>query len=132
MGDSKTALHEPREKLTEETLEVHRAIMSLMEEFEAVDWYRQRADACGDAQLQAILRHNMNEELEHACMVLEWLRRTIPELDANLRTYLFSTGDVTHVEEQETGKQGREEAPAERPPATVGTLLGGSKKPEGS
>ena len=74
---SSITLHEPAEQLSDETIELHRAIVSLMEELEAIDWYSQRADACKDAQLQAILRHNRNEEIEHASMTLEWIRRNV-------------------------------------------------------
>ncbi|MEK8089995.1 ferritin-like domain-containing protein [Thermithiobacillus plumbiphilus] len=91
-------LHENTAKLKPETIDRHRAIISMMEEFEAVDWYQQRADATDDPQLRAILIHNMNEELEHACMILEWLRRRMPKLDENLREYLFTEGDITQLE----------------------------------
>lgn len=88
------ALHESESRLSSKTIDIHRAILSLMEELEAVDWYRQRADACGDDVLRSVLTHNMNEEIEHASMVLEWLRREIPELDENLRKYLFKDGPI--------------------------------------
>jgi hypothetical protein len=71
-----------------------------MEELEAADWYRQRADDCDDAALKAILLHNMREEIEHAAMALEWLRRNDTDFDKQLRTYLFSSGDITEVEEK--------------------------------
>ena len=83
-------LHVPRENLAKETLHLHYAIASLMEELEAVDWYRQRADDTGDADLKAVLLHNAREETEHACRVLEWLRRNDPVFDKNLREYRFS------------------------------------------
>ncbi len=73
-------LHAPRERLSKETIAAHQAIVSLTEELEAIDWYRQRADDCDDAELEAILLHNMNDEMEHAAMLLEWLRRNIDEL----------------------------------------------------
>jgi ferritin-like protein len=97
-------LHENEEKLAPATVDSHRAILSLMEEFEAVDWYHQRADACGDEELRAILLHNMHEEMEHAAMILEWLRRRTPRLDEILRIYLFGQGDITRAEEVATGK----------------------------
>jgi ferritin-like protein len=97
------ALHEPIDKLKPETINIHRAIVSLMEELEAIDWYRQRADACTDAQLRAILEHNMNEEIEHASMVLEWIRRNVPKFDESLKTYLFTTGNVVEIEEAANG-----------------------------
>jgi uncharacterized protein len=96
-------LHEPAEQLTAKTINFHRAIVSLMEELEAIDWYRQRAEACTDSQLRAILEHNMNEEIEHACMALEWIRRNVPKFDEALKTYLFTSGDITELEEAATG-----------------------------
>jgi ferritin-like protein len=95
-------LHEPAERLKTETINFHRAIVSLMEELEAIDWYRQRADACTDSQLRAILEHNMNEEIEHASMALEWIRRNVPKFDEALKTYLFTTGEITELEEAAT------------------------------
>ena len=87
---SSESYHEPYEELTAETRDMHRAIESLMEELEAVDWYNQRADACKDADLKAILEHNRDEEKEHAAMVLEWIRRRDPVMDEQLKKYLFS------------------------------------------
>ena len=101
---SSEGLHVPREKLKGKTLNLHYAITSLIEEFEAVDWYRQRADDCDDPTLAAILRHNAKEELEHAAMVLEWSRRNDPEADEQLREYLFKGGSITGHEEAATGK----------------------------
>ena len=103
---SSLTLHEPAEQLSDKTIELHRAIVSLMEELEAIDWYSQRADACKDTQLQAILRHNMNEEIEHASMALEWIRRNVDKFNEALKLYLFTTGDVTTIEE--AAKQGKE------------------------
>ena len=90
--------HEPIEELTDETRDMHRAITSLMEELEAVDWYQQRVDATRDPELKRILAHNRDEEKEHAAMVLEWLRRRDPTLDEQLRTYLFTQGEITSLE----------------------------------
>lgn len=87
-------LHEPVELLTPETKDMHRAITSLMEELEAVDWYNQRVDACQDAELKTILAHNRDEEKEHAAMVLEWIRRHDPRFDKELRETLFKSGEV--------------------------------------
>ena len=84
------------------TIEAHRGITSLIEEFEAVDWYAQRVDATSDPELRAILEHNRDEEKEHAVMTLEWLRRRDPVLDAFLRQYLFTDGSITGIEEEET------------------------------
>jgi uncharacterized protein len=87
---SSETLHEDPRAIGPEIIDRHRAITSLMEELEAVDWYDQRIAASNDDELKAILRHNRDEEKEHAAMVLEWLRRRDPALDANLRKYLFS------------------------------------------
>ena len=86
--------HEPVEELTDETRDMHRAITSLMEELEAVDWYQQRIDACKDEELKKILRHNADEEKEHAAMVLEWIRRRDPVMDKELRDSLFKDGEI--------------------------------------
>ncbi len=102
---SSETLHVPREKLSKQTLHLHYAITSLMEELEAVDWYRQRADDTDDPELKAILLHNAGEEIEHASMVLEWIRRREPRFDKELREYLFSKGPITAVEEKATGKE---------------------------
>ncbi len=91
--------HEPYEALTPETRDMHRAIVSLMEELEAVDWYQQRADVTPNADLKAIMEHNRDEEIEHAIMTLEWIRRRSPKFDENLRLYLFTKGPITGVEE---------------------------------
>lgn len=93
-------LHEERSKLNPKTIDRHRAIASLMEELEAVDWYDQRVGATDDEELRAILAHNRDEEKEHAAMVLEWLRRNDAKVDEHLRTYLFTKGDVTEIEEE--------------------------------
>ena len=92
--------HEPIEKLSPETLDRHRAIVSIMEELEAVDWYDQRVDATDDPELATILAHNRDEEKEHAAMTLQWLRRRDPALDKQLRTYLFTEGSILEVEEK--------------------------------
>ena len=97
-------LHEPVELLGEETIDRHRAITSLVEELEAVDWYDQRVKATQDSSLADVLAHNRDEEKEHASMTLEWLRRRDPVFDRHLRTYLFTTEPVTEVEaEAEAG-----------------------------
>lgn len=84
--------------LSEDTRDLHRAISSLMEELEAVDWYQQRVDATGDQELAAILGHNRDEEIEHAMMVLEWIRRKNPTFAEHAKTYLFTEGPITEVE----------------------------------
>jgi len=93
---SNEGYHEPVEELTAEGRDLHRAITSLMEELEAVDWYNQRMDATTDSELRAILKHNRNEEMEHAAMVLEWIRRRVPEFDKELRDYLFTDKPIAH------------------------------------
>lgn len=94
MAAASASLHAPRERLSKETLNLHHAIVSVMEELEAVDWYRQRADDCDDPELKAILLHNMREEMEHAAMVLEWMRRNSEDFDGYLREFLFKDGDI--------------------------------------
>ena len=92
--------HEDYSKMSELTLNFSRAIKSLQEELEAVDWYNQRAQATKDEQLRRILEHNQDEEVEHAMMAFEYLRRVSPVFDKHLRTYLFSEGDIVEVEEK--------------------------------
>jgi hypothetical protein len=96
-------LHEDAKLLRPETVDRHRAITSLGEELEAIDWYDQRVDATQDGELKKILAHNRDEEKEHAAMVLEWLRRRDPVLDRHLRTYLFTDGSLVAVEEAAEG-----------------------------
>jgi uncharacterized protein len=91
-------LHEPVEQLSSDTIDRHRAIASIQEELEAVDWYDQRAEATSDESLAAVLAHNRDEEKEHAAMTLEWLRRRDPALDSHLRTYLFTSDPITEIE----------------------------------
>jgi len=88
--------HEPVELLSTETKDMHKAIVSLMEELEAVDWYNQRVDTCQDEELKAILAHNRDEEKEHAAMVLEWIRRRDPAFDKELKDYLFTEKAIAH------------------------------------
>ncbi|MEO8163376.1 MAG: ferritin [Ilumatobacteraceae bacterium] len=87
-------LHAPRERLTKETVSTHQAIVSLMEELEAMDWYRQRADDCDDEKLKAILVHNMNDEMEHAAMLIEWLRSNVGEFAIQLEKFTGAKGAV--------------------------------------
>jgi ferritin-like protein len=98
MGENSQDLHEPN--LPPDVIDRHRAIASIMEELEAVDWYDQRVAATSDPELAAILAHNRDEEKEHACMVLEWLRRNDATLDRMMRTYLFTEGSILEVEEE--------------------------------
>ena len=91
-------LHEDRDVLGQDILDRHRAISTIMEELEAIDWYDQRIKASANPELQAVLAHNRNEEKEHASMLLEWLRRHDAEFDAHMRTYLFSQGPIREAE----------------------------------
>lgn len=93
---SNEGYHEPYEELSDETKDMHRAIISLMEELEAVDWYNQRIDCCKDDELKKILRHNRDEEKEHAAMVLEWIRRRDPKFNDELKDYLFTDKEIAH------------------------------------
>ena len=95
--------HEGYDKLSEGALNFSRALKSLQEELEAVDWYNQRVEATKDEQLRRILAHNRDEEIEHAMMALEYLRRINPVFDKHMRTYLFTEGDITEIEEKEEG-----------------------------
>jgi ferritin-like protein len=124
---SSEALHEDAEKLGPVITDQHRAIVSLMEELEAVDWYNQRAKATSNEALRAIIEHNRDEEKEHAAMVLEWLRRSDPVLSGHLKTYLFTEGSVTEIEvEAEHGGSNGAEGEAA---STDGSLGIGSLRP---
>ena len=87
-------LHAPRERLRPETVAFHQAVVSLMEELEAMDWYRQRADDCDDEALKAILVHNMNDEMEHAAMLLEWIRRADSNFAKEIDTFVKRDGSI--------------------------------------
>ncbi len=93
---SSVGYHEPIEELSDETRDMHRAIVSLMEELEAVDWYNQRISACKDEQLKVILAHNRDEEKEHASMLLEWIRRRDSTFSKELKEYLFNENPIVH------------------------------------
>lgn len=97
-----SAYHEPESELQQQDRDFYRALNSLKEEIEAVDWYHQRIATTQDSTLKTLLEHNRNEEIEHACMVIEWLRRNMPVWDEQLRTYLFTTLPITEVEEAGT------------------------------
>jgi ferritin-like protein len=126
---SSESLHAPRERLSKTTLSFHHAIVSVMEELDAIDWYRQRADDAEDETLKALLLHNMREEMEHASMLLEWIRRQDADFARHLKTYLFTEAPILEVEEAATA-EGAEEK--ERPEAgasgehgfTIGRLRG--------
>ncbi|HWI84245.1 ferritin-like domain-containing protein [Ramlibacter sp.] len=93
---SSVGTHEPFEQLSAEARDMHRAIVSLMEELEAVDWYNQRADVCRHPELKAILEHNRDEEKEHAAMLLEWIRRSDARFSGQLKDYLFTDKPIAH------------------------------------
>jgi uncharacterized protein len=127
MPSGSTTFHEAEEHLAPATRDMHRAIVSLMEELEAVDWYQQRMDAAHDAELCDILRHNRDEEKEHAAMVLEWIRRRDPGFDTKLRAYLFTDGSIVGREQAAEAKPAGDNG-ATRPGrgvVTVGSLRGG-------
>lgn len=125
MAQASATLHEAAEKLSPETIDRHRAVVSIMEELEAVDWYDQRVDAATDDELRDILRHNRDEEKEHAAMTIEWLRRHDAVFDRELRTYLFTDGPILEVEERATNGAGAGDDAA---PAADGSLGIGSLK----
>ena len=89
---SSEILHAPRERLSPQTIATHQAIVSLMEELEAMDWYRQRADDCDDVKLKTVLIHNMNDEMEHAAMLVEWLRSNVAEFAIQLEKFTGAKG----------------------------------------
>ncbi len=96
-------MHEDRNQLPPDVIDFHRAIESITEELEAVTWYNQRAAVCADPDLKAVLEHNRNEEIEHACMLMEWLRRNNPKFNEELSTYLFKSMPITQIEEAMEG-----------------------------
>ncbi len=91
--------HEPPSELSAETRDYSRALISLKEEIEAIDWYNQRVNATTNQHLKKILKHNLEEEIEHACMALEWLRRNMEGWDENLQQYLFTEKDIVKIED---------------------------------
>jgi uncharacterized protein len=124
---SSESYHEPIELLSEETRNMHRAIVSLKEELEAVDWYQQRAEACSDEELRGVLVHNKNEEIEHAMMNLEWIRRHSAIFDANIKTYINAKGPILAVEEgQAAGERGGEPSQSSAGSASSSSLGIGS------
>jgi len=129
MAGASGSLHEREDKLSPEVIDRHRAIVSIMEELEAVDWYDQRAAATSDPELKAILEHNRDEEKEHALMTLEWLRRHDPKMDEEMRTYLLKEGPILQLEEAATGEGG--DAAATEDTGAGGSLRIGSLRQEG-
>lgn len=101
-----TEWHEGYDNLSDETKNFSRAVKSIQEELEAVDWYNQRAAMTKEPQLKKILEHNRDEEVEHAMMALEYLRRTSPVFERHMRTYLFSEGEITEVEKKAKAAKG--------------------------
>jgi ferritin-like protein len=124
MAQSSTTLHETPEALSPEVIDRHRAIVSLMEELEAVDWYDQRAAAANDPELREIVAHNRDEEKEHAMMLLEWLRRRDGKFAEMIATYVNSAGSIVKAEKAATGGKGVADAPSSS--ATEGSLGIGS------
>jgi len=112
--------HESASELSPQARDVHRALTSLIEELEAIDYYQQRADVTKDEALKGVLIHNRNEEIEHASMILEWLRRLIPEFDQDLHTYLFTSGNITDVE-----KGAKSESPSQAGDGSLGIATSG-------
>jgi ferritin-like protein len=110
--------HEPYDLLPARVREFHRALISLKEEIEAVDWYTQRIAVCSDPELAAVLAHSRDEEIEHSCMTLEWLRKNMPGWDAQIRQRLFTDGD--------------QPAAAASAPEVSGTGLGVGKRQAGA
>jgi ferritin-like protein len=125
MPQGSTTFHESEERLAPRTRDMHRAIVSLMEELEAIDWYQQRMDATEDGELREILRHNRDEEKEHAAMVLEWIRRHDDGFSGVLKTYLFSEGSITELEDVVEKGNGSGARAGTR--ASVGSLRGGTR-----
>ena len=121
MAASSAGLHEPEDRLSTETIDEHRAVVSIMEELEAVDWYHQRSDAARDPDLVAILIHNRDEEKEHAAMLLEWIRRHDPVVERQLRNHLFKAGAIV-TPEQAAEARGLEGEGNGRPAASIGSL----------
>ena len=126
MPQGSTTLHESEERLSPATRDMHRAIVSLMEELEATDWYLQRAEATEDAELREVLLHNREEEQEHAAMVLEWIRRHDRTFEAKLREYLFTEGSIVQREKAlDKGEAARANGTSS---VSLGSLRGGGRR----
>jgi|SRR5690348_11506051 hypothetical protein len=102
-------LHAPRERLSKTVLTLHHATVSLMEELDAIDWYRQRADDTEDEALKGLLLHNMREEMEHASMLLEYIRRSDDDFGRYLKTYLFTKEPILEIEDKATEGEVRDD-----------------------
>ncbi len=127
MAEQSTGTHEPLEMLHAETVDLHRALVSLIEELDAFDWYQQRVDASADEALKRILAHNRDEEVEHASMLLEWIRRRNPVFDRALRAYLFTTREITEIEVEKTAEEGVNSGASEAAAAPTGLTVGSLK-----
>jgi len=114
--------HEPWEALSPKARDFHRALISFKEEIEAIDWYHQRVELCTDAELKEVLAHNRDEEIEHACMTLEWLRRKMPGWDERLRTYLFNDSSIVDAGEQEKDAEVGNVSDTANRPLGIGSL----------
>jgi uncharacterized protein len=126
MPQGSTTFHEAEARLSPRTRDLHRAIVSLQEELEAIDWYQQRVDATEDAELREILAHNREEEVEHAAMVLEWIRRHDADFAAKLKIYLFTEGSIIERENvAEAASLGAGETNGRAAPRGIGSLRGG-------
>ena len=125
MAEDSQMFHEPLEMLRQKTRDMHRAVVSVVEELQAIDWYSQRVDATQDGELRAILKHNGDEEKEHAAMLLEWIRRQDPVFEAHLRTYLFRDGSII-AEEQRAEARGANGGGAMGRPS-IGSLREGGR-----
>ena len=126
MAGASDSYHEPIEQLTARTRDMHRALVSVQEELEAVDWYQQRADATTDEELKGLLLHNMREEIEHACMVLEWLRRNHPDFSAQMDIYLYIAKPIVQAEEEDANLSGASQDSCRRSlnKFTIGSMKG--------
>ena len=120
MPEDSAGFHEPLDRLQQSTVDLHRAVVSVVEELQAIDWYSQRVDATTDPELRAILAHNGNEEKEHAAMLLEWIRRHDPVFEAHLRNHLFQDGPIVSPADVADSRGGNGAAP--RTNGSIGSL----------
>lgn len=122
--------HEPEGELSDKARDLHRALSSFKEEIEAIDWYHQRWELCTDENLRGVIAHNRDEEIEHATMTLEWLRRNMPQFDEALRTYLFTEGPIAEIEEAHEAQKvtGEDAAPSSVAQSAAGDLGIGSRR----
>lgn len=120
--------HEPENELSPLDRDFHRALTSVKEEIEAVDWYHQRVVASHNEELKKVMAHNRDEEIEHACMGLEWLRRNMPAWDKHLRTYLFKDESIVEIEKEDTSGSGKSEDSTSPSSGAVKSLGIGSLK----